>query len=60
MPTIQEIEQHSYGHIVNYESKIIDTEEGIKTHKMIAGNLPIGYRAPQDIITKFEILFLER
>jgi hypothetical protein len=54
-----EIEQHSYYHEVGHLSKIDDIQKGIKTHEKLLGNPPVGYRAPQGIITKKEALFLE-
>jgi peptidoglycan/xylan/chitin deacetylase (PgdA/CDA1 family) len=55
-----EIEQHSYAHQVRGKNKISDIQKGIEVHKKITGNLPIGYRSPQGVITKSEILFLEK
>ena len=55
-----EIEQHSYSHDVDEHrrSRIKDIEKGIETHETILGKTPLGYRAPQGIITKEEALFL--
>jgi hypothetical protein len=54
-----EIECHSYSHRVGHGSKLEDIEQGIKTYEKLVGHLPLGYRAPQGIITKKEALFLE-
>jgi peptidoglycan/xylan/chitin deacetylase (PgdA/CDA1 family) len=54
-----EIEQHSYSHQVGFLSKIDDIKKGIKAHEKIIGSPPMGYRAPQGIITEKEALFLE-
>lgn len=54
-----EIEQHSYSHQIDGRSKIKDIEKGIEIHEKIVGKPPLGYRAPQGIITKEEVLFLE-
>jgi Polysaccharide deacetylase len=54
-----EIEQHSYLHEINHRSKIKDIEKGIKIHEKLLGSTPLGYRAPQGIITRDEALFLE-
>lgn len=54
-----EIEQHSYLHQIGHDSKIDDIKKGIETHERIVGKNPIGYRAPQGIITKKEVFFLE-
>jgi Polysaccharide deacetylase len=54
-----EIEQHSYSHQIGHDSKVKDIEKGIETHERIVGSSPIGYRAPQGIITQKEALFLE-
>lgn len=54
-----EIEQHSYFHQVGHKSKNNDIQKGIETHKKILGTNPIGYRAPQGIITNSEAKLLE-
>lgn len=54
-----EIEQHSYAHRADHDLKIDDIEKGILTHKRITGMLPMGYRAPQGLITKSEVQCLE-
>jgi peptidoglycan/xylan/chitin deacetylase (PgdA/CDA1 family) len=54
-----EIEQHSYAHLVNHEPKFSDIEKGIRIHEKLVGNSPVGYRAPQGIITQDEAKFLE-
>lgn len=54
-----EIECHSYSHRIGHGSKIEDIELGIKAYEKIIGDPPLGYRAPQGIITKKEALFLE-
>jgi hypothetical protein len=55
-----EIECHSYSHRVDHGSKFEDIELGIKTYEKIIGHFPSGYRAPQGIITKKEVAFLDR
>ena len=55
-----EIEQHSYFHMSGRDSKIKDIAQGIEAHKRLLGTLPIGYRAPKGIITKQELLYLEK
>jgi hypothetical protein len=55
-----EIEQHSYNHMTSPDSKINDIAKGIETHKRLLGSSPIGYRAPKGIITKQELLYLEK
>jgi peptidoglycan/xylan/chitin deacetylase (PgdA/CDA1 family) len=55
-----EIEQHSYSHITNGNSKIKDIAQGIEAHKRLLGTLPLGYRAPKGIITKQELIYLEK
>ena len=54
------IEQHSYFHSTSRDSKIKDIAPGIEAHKRLLGTLPVGYRAPRGIITKQELLYLER
>jgi hypothetical protein len=54
-----EIEQHSYSHQIGHFSKITDIEKGIQTHEKLVGVPPLGYRAPQGIITQEEALFLD-
>jgi peptidoglycan/xylan/chitin deacetylase (PgdA/CDA1 family) len=54
-----EIESHSYSHRVGRQLKMDDIEKGIETHEKLVGSAPIGYRAPQGIITQKELLFLE-
>src|SRR5437867_6505188 len=46
-----EIECHSYSHHVGHESKIDDINLGIKIHEKLTVYAPLGYRAPQGIIT---------
>ena len=55
-----EIEQHSYSHQIGHASKIKDIEKGIETHEKIVGTAPLGYRAPQGIITQEEAVFLRK
>jgi Polysaccharide deacetylase len=55
-----EIEQHSYLHLTSGDSKIGDIAQGIETHKRLLGTMPIGYRAPKGIITKQELIYLEK
>ena len=55
-----EIEQHSYFHMSGRDSKIKDIAQGIEAHKRLLGTSPIGYRAPKGIITKQELLYLEK
>jgi hypothetical protein len=55
-----EIEQHSYFHLTSRDSKVNDIAQGIETHKRILGTLPIGYRAPNGIISRQELLYLEK
>jgi hypothetical protein len=54
-----EIEQHSYNHQVGHGSKLKDIEKGIESYEKTFGKPPNGYRAPQGIITKEEISFLQ-
>jgi peptidoglycan/xylan/chitin deacetylase (PgdA/CDA1 family) len=54
-----EIECHSYSHRVGHGSKLEDIEHGIKTYEKLVGRTPMGYRAPQGIISKKEVLFLD-
>ena len=54
-----EIECHSYSHRVGHGSKLDDMELGIKTYERIIGHLPTGYRAPQGLISKKEVLYLD-
>ena len=53
-----EIEPHSYYHRVEQGSKIDDIEKGINAYVRVLGKGPLGYRAPQGIITIPEIDFL--
>ena len=55
-----EIEQHSYSHSTDDNSKIEDIEKGIEVHRKIVGRPPLGYRAPQGKIKKEEIRALQR
>ena len=54
-----EVEQHSYSHQIGHLSKIKDIEKGIQIHEKLVGSPPLGYRAPQGIITREEALFLD-
>lgn len=53
-----EIESHSYYHNVGHTSKILDIDKGIETHTRLLGKPPLGYRAPQGIITSEEVEYL--
>lgn len=53
-----EVEQHSYSHPVNHESKVEDIKKGLEVHERVIGKLPLGYRAPRGIISKNEVLYL--
>jgi peptidoglycan-N-acetylglucosamine deacetylase len=54
-----EVEQHSYSHQIGHLSKIKDIEKGIQIHEKLVGSPPLGYRAPQGIITHEEALLLD-
>jgi peptidoglycan/xylan/chitin deacetylase (PgdA/CDA1 family) len=54
-----EIEPHSYAHLITHGPKFSDIEKGIRIHEKLVGNPPVGYRAPQGIITQDEAKFLE-
>ena len=54
-----EIEQHSYAHLITHEPKFNDIEKGIRIHEKLVGNPPIGYRAPQGIITQEEAKYFK-
>ena len=54
-----EIEQHSYAHLVSRLPKFDDIKNGIRVHEKILGKPPLGYRAPQGIITHAEAHLLE-
>lgn len=54
-----EIEQHSYAHLITRGQKFNDIETGITVHEKLVGHRPVGYRAPQGIITQEEAEFLE-
>jgi peptidoglycan/xylan/chitin deacetylase (PgdA/CDA1 family) len=54
-----EIEQHSYAHLTTHGPKFKDIEEGIRVHEKLVGKSPLGYRAPQGVITQEEVRFLE-
>ena len=54
-----EIEQHSYSHKVGHGTKLGDIQNGIETHRRTLGKDPLGYRAPQGIISRAEIHLLE-
>jgi peptidoglycan/xylan/chitin deacetylase (PgdA/CDA1 family) len=55
-----EVEQHSYSHQVGHGNKFGDIQKGIETHRDLLGKNPVGYRAPQGIITKDEMNLLEK
>ena len=55
-----EVQQHSYSHQVGHESKLSDIKKGIEIHEELIGVKPIGYRAPQGIITKDEAVYLSK
>lgn len=54
-----EIEQHSYSHEVGHKPKSEDIELGITTHEKVIGRRPLGYRAPQGVITLDEAMLLQ-